>query len=171
MFQNGWTLAPVPETVAHQMKEIPVAEPATKPTEQIAYLNITFSEKGISEFNGERRVVFIPRAEVMRIESRTGSRAERPLVQLIAGVILGGLGVYGVFMAFRVGLALLRWEAGFIVFGAMGIWLLIESLRQGHYLLVTCSKEKRKLVFDGKVDESAMKDFLTKAGELGYNSR
>jgi len=123
------------------MKEIPAAVEATKQAEQLSYLNIAFSEKGVSEFSGKRCVVFIPRAEVVRIESRTGSRAERPLVQLIAGIVLGGVGVYGVFMAFRVGLALLRWEAGFIVFGAIGIWLLIEPLRQGQYLLVTCLKE------------------------------
>ena len=143
----------------------------TNETERLFYLNIAFSEKGISEFSGKRCVVFIPRAEVVRIESRRGSRAERPLVQSIAGVILGGVGVYGVFMALRVGLALLRWEAGFIVFGGIGIWLLIESLKQGHFLLVTCSKEKRKLIFDGKVEESALKDFLTKAAGLGYDCR
>ena len=152
------------------MKEMPEASAEkTNENERLSYLNIAFSEKGISEFSGGRRVVFISRAEVVRIESRTGSRAERPLVQGTAGVILGGLGLYGVSMFMRVGLAFLRWEAGFLVFGGVGVWMLIETLRRGHYLLVTCSKEQRKLVFDGKVNESELREFLMKAARFGYN--
>jgi hypothetical protein len=152
------------------MKEEPAANAEkTNESERLFYLNITFSEKGISEYSGKRCVVFIPRAEVVRVESRTGSRAERPLVQMIAGIVLGCVGVYGVFMAMRVGVVLLRWEAGFIVFGGIGVWLLIESLRRGHFLLVTCSKENRKLVFDGKTDESELREFLMKAARFGYN--
>lgn len=137
--------------------------------EEISYLNITFSQKGVSEFSGRQRAVFIPREEIQRIQIKTGSRAERPLVQGIAGVALLALGVVGVRMFISNGAAFLRWEAGFLLFGGVGGWLLLEALRKGHCLLVTCSRETRKLVFDKKVNEPELAEFLRNAARLGYN--
>jgi hypothetical protein len=137
-------------------------------TERLAYLNITFSDKGVAEFSGKRCVVFIPRDEVQRIESKTGSRAERPLVQGIAGALLSGVGLLGLRMLFTGGLAVWRWEAGFMVFGGVGVWLLWEALRKGPYLLATCSGGKRKLVFAGPVKEPELQEFLRNATRLGY---
>ena len=137
--------------------------------EQVSYLNITFSQKGVSEFSGKQRAVFIPREEIQRIQTKTGSRAERPLVQGIAGVALLGLGLIGLRMFISNGVAFLRWEAGFLLFGGVGGWMLLEALRKGHYLLVVCSKGTRKLVFDKKISEPELAEFLRNATRLGYN--
>jgi putative Mn2+ efflux pump MntP len=84
---------------------------------------------------------------------------------------LGGLGVFGGFLATRVGFALLRWEGGFLVFGGIGLWMLYEVMRKGHNLLVTGPKETRKLVFNGKVEEAELRQFLTDASRFGYDCR
>lgn len=136
--------------------------------EQVSYLNITFSKKGVSEFSGKRRVVFVPREEIQRIQIKTGSRAERPLVQSIAGVVLLGLGLVGLRLFIANGVTFLRWEAGFLLFGGVGGWLLLEALRKGHYLLVICNKGSRKLVFDKKINEPELAQFLKNAAGLGY---
>jgi hypothetical protein len=152
------------------MKELPETSKAND-AERFTYLNVALSPKGVAEYSGTRCVVFIPREQIVRMESRIGSRAERPRIQMIAGMLLGGLGVYGVYMLIKVGLAFMRWEAGFIVFGGIGFWLFYEALRCGYYLLVTGTQETRKIVFDGKVEESQLREFLSKAARLGYDCR
>ena len=138
-------------------------------TEQLTYLNITFSNQGVAEFSGKRRVVFIPRDEIRRIESKMGSRAERPLLQGIAGVILCGVGLVGLRLFINAGVAFLRWEAGFVFFGGLGGWLLWEVLEKRHYLLVESSEGNRKLVFHGQVKQAELDEFLRNATRLGYN--
>jgi hypothetical protein len=139
--------------------------------ERLTYLNISLSKKGIAECSGKTCMVFIPREEILRIESRIGSRAERPLGQGILGILLSGLGVYGLCLISEVGWVLLRWEGGFVVFGGIGVWLLYEVARRGHHLLVTGPKETRKLMFHGKVEEAKLREFLTNAAGFGYDCR
>jgi hypothetical protein len=174
-YKTDSTAELIPGRVARiqPMKETSEAntDSKTNESERISYLNIAFSTKGVAEYSGKRCVVFIPREQIVRIESRVGFRAERPLVQGIAGILLGGLGAYGIFMMMRAGWALARWEAGFIVFGGMGVWLFYEALRCGYYLVVTGPKETRKIVFDGKVEESQLREFLSNAAQLGYDCR
>lgn len=138
-------------------------------SERLSYLNISFSDKGVAEYSGQRCVVFIPREGILKIENDIGSRSERPLIQGIAGSLLAVLGFAGILMIMQGGWGLFRWEAGFLVFGGIGVWLIIEVLRQGHFLRVTGSKETRKLVFNGKVVPSDLQEFLKKAEKLGYN--
>jgi hypothetical protein len=137
--------------------------------ERIVYLNIAFSPKGVAEYAGKRCVVFIPRDDIRRIECKTGSRADRPLVQSIAGTVLCGLGLLGLRFYINAGLAFLRWEAGFVVFGGLGTWLLWEVFDKGRYLLVDSSKGNRKLVFAGKIDPAELDEFMRNAARLGYN--
>jgi hypothetical protein len=136
--------------------------------ERLAYLNIVFSRKGVAEYDGIRCVVFIPQEKIQRIESKRGSRAEQPFAQGIAGCILVALGILGLRLLLVGGMALLRWECGFLVFGGIGLWLLWEVLGQGNYLLVIGSEGVRKLVFNGKVSKQELEDFLKNAARLGY---
>ena len=137
--------------------------------ERFTCLNIAFSKKGVSEYSGERCVVFIPREEIQLIETKTGSRAENPLVQGIAGFLLSAVGLFAIYMVIKGGAMLLRWEAGFLVFGGVGVWLLWEALRQGRYLRVVCAKGDRKLIFHGTVNESELQEFSRNTTRLGYN--
>ena len=90
---------------------------------------------------------------------------------MIAGLILGGLGLFGVYMLVTAGIAFVRWEAGFIVFGVVGGWLFLEALRVGHYLLVAGPQGYRKIIFNGTVEESQLREFLSHATRLGYDCR
>ena len=147
----------------------------SKPTDtskgdgQVSYLNIVFSEKGVSEFNHGGRAVFIPKDEIQKIEVGYGSGAERPLLQIIIGSLLTALGCAGVVMIHDSGLRGARWALGFIFFGALGLWCLYEAVKKTHYLKITCHKETRKLIFHGVFEESAFADYMRNAGRLGYN--
>jgi hypothetical protein len=139
------------------------------PVKQLSYLNIQVSEKGLSEFSGGRRVIFIPKEQIQNIEIRFGSSAERPLLQLITGLLLLGLGIAGVSMILASGWRGLRWGAGFIVFGGFGVWFLHETFKKNHFFKVVCHNDKRKLVFRGKLEKTEFSKFIKDVSALGYN--
>jgi hypothetical protein len=138
----------------------------------LTYLNIEISENGLSEFSGNRRIIFIPKAEIQSVKVRFGSSAERPVVQVIAGLLLLGLGIAGAAMVMASGmrgvLRGLRWGLGFMVFGAFGVWFLHETFKKTHYLHVTSHKDSRKLVFRGEFKDAELNQFLLDGAKLGY---
>jgi len=147
-----------------------VNTPSTPPSEQpSSYLNIAISEKGLSEFSGDQRIIFIPKEQVQSIEVRFGSQAEKPLAQGIFGLLLLGLGCVGLPLVFDGGLRGLRWGLGFIIFGGIGGYLLFETLKKGHYLGVICSNDTRKLVFKGAIQKAELSKFLRSAAQFGYS--
>jgi hypothetical protein len=138
------------------------------PDTRFTYLNLEVSEKGISEFSGGRRVVFVSREEIQTIEVHFGSNAERPLLQIIAGVLLAALGCAGAVMIFDNPGRGLRWGLGFIIFGCLGVWMLWEAIHKSHYLLVLTRKDRRKLVVHGRWSQPDFDKFTAAAAGLSY---
>ena len=131
--------------------------PSTTPTNQLSYLNIVLSEKGVSEFSHGQRMIFVPKEQIQRIEIKFGSRAERPLVQIILGLLLVGLGFVE-----------LRWGIGFILFGGLGVFCLYEVIRKGYYLHVISSNDARKVVIKGAIQKTELAKFIKAAVQFGY---
>ena len=140
----------------------------TSEIERFTYLNLAVSTEGIAEYSGESCVVFLRREDIQWIEMKFGFRAEHPLIQAIAGGLLSCIGIIGLGLIVTGGFAYLRWELGFMFFGGLGVWLLWEALRRGHYLSVVCHKETRKLVIDGTVSEPEIQTLLRNAARIGY---
>ena len=138
------------------------------------YLNLEVSERGISEFSGNRRIIFIARDDIQSIEVRFGSNAERPILQVIGGGLLTALGAAGALMIVNGGGRGLRWGLGFFIFGCLGVWMLYEAIHKSHYLLVTTRNDRRKLVMHGRWSQPDFDQFTTHAASLSYqftNSR
>jgi len=142
--------------------------PSTTPTNQLSYLNIVLSEKGVSEFSHGQRMVFVPKEQIQRIEIKFGSRAGRPLVQIILGLLLVGLGFVGLFLLVSGGFVELRWGLGFILFGGLGVFCLYEVLGKGYYLRVISSNDARKLVIKGAIQKTELAKFIKAAVQFGY---
>jgi hypothetical protein len=146
------------------------AQIATPPN-QWSYLNIIISEKGLSEFSDGKRIIFIPKEQVQLIEIKFGSHAERPLMQVILGLLLIVLGFAGVYLVLIGGLRGLYWGLGLIGFGGIGVLCLYEAIKKGHYLYVTCLKDARKLKFTGEIKKTELSKFIKDASSLGYGFR
>ena len=131
-------------------------------------LNLQASPKGLSEFDEGRRIIFIPKDQVRSVELRFGIQAERPVLQASAGLALVGLGIAGALLLETGGLPGLRWGLGALVFGGLGVWLVWEAIKKGHYLVVEGPQGQRRLHFKGRPQESELSDFIRKAAPLGY---
>jgi hypothetical protein len=116
--------------------------------------NIRFTEEDIQELDGNQVVVSVPRKEITSISLRYGESVERPILQLLGGIILCVIGlVIGVrpiiWVFFErepvgepVALKPFAFAAPLILIGAA---VIIPIFRRSHYLLVTTKNDRRKL--------------------------
>jgi hypothetical protein len=144
----------------------------TKEDSKLLYLSVLFSREGVAELDGMTEAVFIPRQDIQRMELASGSGAERPALQAIAGlvlVLLGLLGAKAIWSWLQQGGVLSIAHVGMVAFAVLGVWLLWTGLRKRTFLLVTTQSDTRKLVFHGEIDLGTLHEFLDKARrELGY---
>jgi hypothetical protein len=116
-------------------------------------------------------MLFIPKEQVQFIETKFGSHAERPLVQMVLGLLLVALGLVGLYLALAGGIRGLYWGAGFVGFGAIGVYCLYEAFKKGHFFSVICFKETRKIKITGEIQKAEFAQFVKDASELGYDVR
>lgn len=134
---------------------------------------VRISASGAAEMDRARPLLFLPRAEIVRMELRYGSAAERPLVTAVLGILLIAVAIAPVvLLAFtaRNGEAYPTWRfltaTAFLV---PGWWLLDLSLRRRFYLAVTMRRDARKLVFHKTTDRQAIEQFVASAkSRFGY---
>jgi hypothetical protein len=148
-----------------------MSAPITTPPASLSYQNVRVSDKGVSEVIAGRRMLFIPREQVQLIEAKFGSHAERPLAQIILGLLLLVVGLAGLYLALLGGVRGLYWGVGLVGFGAIGLFCLYEAIRKGHYLSVTCSKDTRKIKLTGAIQIAEFSQFMKDASALGYDIR
>ena len=134
---------------------------------------VRFSADGVSEMDQHRTVIFVPRAEIRRIELEFGAGAERPLV--LAGL---GLVFLGVFVATTVTIILAVLRGGVtlpvemitgIAFAIPAWWLLDLSFRRRWFIRVHTQSGARKLLFHKTRDPHQLQSFVdTARRRFGY---
>jgi hypothetical protein len=145
----------------------------TEKPDYVEYAAIRLGVDGAAEIDGNRKLVHVPRAEVIRLEIVHGSAAERPLLSLIFGVLLLAISLIGPLMLLLAVLGYGTVEAKFvtsIAFIVPAAWLLDLVIRRRWFLKVHTARGSRKLIF-GKGSESvAMQQFVVSAKErFGYS--
>jgi hypothetical protein len=152
-----------------------MVEAGSRPTkEPLRYLSLELGEEGVAEIGEDRRVVFVPRADITGLELRRGIAGERPVLQVVVGfaLIALGLSMLGALQAVLEGF--LPRTSGRIAGGgaaciAVGAYILWTGLRPAHYLWVRSSRDARKVLILGRVDLGHLAEILAKAKLLyGY---
>ncbi|HSY47724.1 MAG TPA: hypothetical protein VLC46_02840 [Thermoanaerobaculia bacterium] len=141
--------------------------------EYLECASIRVGVDGAAEMDGNRRLVYVPRSEVTRLELLHGSAAERPSLSLLLGALLLGVALLGPTMLL---LAVLRHgtvEVKFvtsIAFIIPAAWLLDLVIRRRWFLKVHTAKGSRKLIFGKSSDSVALQQFVVTAKErFGYS--
>ena len=134
--------------------------------------SVRLSHEGAAEMDGTRRLIFVPRAEIERLELRHGSGAERPVVSAIVGAVLLGLSVAPVWMLMNALRGAVTFEIKFMTafaFSIPAVWLLDLTFRRRWMIVVHARKDTRKLVFHKTVDRVEIEHFFTVArSRFGY---
>jgi hypothetical protein len=134
--------------------------------------SVRLSAEGAAEMDGTRRLIFVPRAEIERLELRHGSGAERPIVTAAVGFTLLALSALPIRMLIGALRGYGRFDidiiaaVGFIV---PALWLLDLSLRRRWMIVVHTRKDTRKLVFHKTKDRVEIENFFSTArSRFGY---
>jgi len=145
-------------------------------TDQPDYIEcgtVRLGADGAAEMDGTRKLMSIPRADVIRIELLHGSASERPLLSLILGLILLAISIAGPMMLAGALLGRGRVEVKFvtsIAFIVPAAWLLDLVIRRRWFLRVHTTKGSRKLIFKKGCDPVALEQFVMSAKErFGYS--
>jgi hypothetical protein len=149
-----------------------ITEKASVKDQGIQYDSIKAWDAGIGEMDRTRAVVFMPRAEIRRLELAYAPGAERPLVTLLLGVFVLAVSVTPILyllaaLAVR-GVMNIKF---FLILGLapLGLWLLRFSLKKRLVLVVHTAKGRRKMVFQGSRDIDAIHDLLHQvSSRYGY---
>jgi hypothetical protein len=141
--------------------------PSENPAVQ-RYDNLLASARGLTETHGKKVVLFIPKADITRIDLRFGRSGHRPLLTFLLGAILVPIGIYGVVDLF-LRPAGLRYEMAMAAFGLIGGSLIFDTLKQRYFLEVSHGGEISRLIFSKNAAQGQVREFCARATEThGY---
>ena len=143
--------------------------------EELQLDTVRFSDNGAAEMDEHRPAIFIPRAQITRVEVGSGSGAERPAVVVVLGLALIAVAIGAVVL-----LALAMMHGGVripaalitgVAFTLPGWWLLDLGLRRRLFIRVhTQNGDARKLVFHKVRDRESVDLFLQSVRQrFGYS--
>jgi hypothetical protein len=136
-------------------------------------LSVEVSDEGLAEMDRGRRNVFVPRGEIREVELSYGLGSERPLAGVILGVVLLLMGAWPLRTLY-----LVLTEGGTfhivtimaVAFLCVGGWLIYFSLKKRLHFLVRTEKDRRKILFHGKIRQEDLMNLLRAAEkDFGYS--
>lgn len=141
----------------------------------IFFNGILATPERISMVEGKTEVITVRKEDIKRITLDKGYQAERPILQIVFGVIVLVITLYPMLKFLGVLMGLLRMNVtmtttGFVIlcFVPLGAWMIQSGLKQGYYLSVELENDHRKLGFKTKCKKSELREFVRLMADLGY---
>lgn len=137
---------------------------------QVRYLSIQVTRDGISELDGNRQVIFIPREQILRLEIKVGTGTQRPFLQLAVAVILilvaAGFAIHvwswWVSAAWTIDTATIAAPPLLLLTSA---WLIYDALKKRSILEIRTAKGNRKLLFGGSPEAAKLAAFVAQVSK------
>lgn len=137
---------------------------------ELGAVRIAASE--VAEMDGPRRLVRVPKEEVVSLELAEEVAAERPTVTMVMGFALVALGLFPwvfLFYVFTRGGHMEISLFWFTTFGLLGVWLIRLASKTRLVLLVRTERDRRKLVFAAPTSRGDAERFASEAArQFGY---
>ena len=144
----------------------------TDQPDYVEYESVRLGADGASEMDGVRRLIHIPRGNIIALEIVHGPAAERPLLSLILALALTAIALLGPAMLAAALLGHGTVEVKFvtsIAFIIPAVWLFDLVFRRRWFLNVHTKNGSRKLIFGKSSDPAALQQFVLSAKErFGY---
>ena len=134
-------------------------EPAT----DLVCSGVRFTNRSVSQLDGDRVSVSIPRDSIRHLSLGYGFQSERPLLQVLFGSIILAVGVWPVIRIARwlfFGGDLSTLEVLLVGFLIFGVWGVYSAVKRGYYILVETDRDRRKLAFSSPVARDDIQSFL-----------
>lgn len=141
---------------------------------------IEISESGISEYDRNRRIIFIHKKNIEKVSLEYGFSEERKLLSVFLGFVVLAIGyVLGLHQIIRYITRIISGEHFYtstIVFFAIatpmifiGVYYILRAFRYGYYLKITTKGKIRMLPFGRSVSKSEIYSFVKECNKIfGY---
>lgn len=146
-----------------------------KDARYIFFNGILATPERISMVEGKTEVITVRKEDIKRITLDKGYQAERPIVQIVFGVIVLAIALYPILRLFGVLMGYVRTNitmttSGFVIlcFIPLGAWMIQSALKQGYFLSVELENDHRKLGFKTKCKKADLREFGRLMADLGY---
>jgi hypothetical protein len=143
---------------------------ASSHNDEIRFHRIVIRPDTISEVDG-LPLVTLPRSEIIQIRVTRGLLTERPLIAIVAGIVLTAIGVFGIKLLYSAfftdGPALPKTGALASLCLALGPLLIYSATRRGPCLHVETTKGVRVLQFGKTLDPQELPGFVDRASRAG----
>lgn len=137
----------------------------------VRFHNIEFSPEGIALLSQNSKLLFVAKKEIRQITLKYGFQSERPIVEIIFGIIVLGLGVYLILdiilKAFIYRITHVEELLGLLLL-PIGGWFFIDGFRKRLYFEVKLDNDKRKFPLGKNPDKNELRKFTQYASQLGY---
>jgi hypothetical protein len=137
----------------------------------IFFNGILAAPNRISVVEGKTEVITVRKEDIKRITLDTGYQAERPIVQVVFGVIILGIALYPLlrFLSAPTGSSTMTTRAFMLLcLIPLGVWAIQSALKQGYFLNVELENDRRKLGFKTKCKKADLREFVRQVAILGY---
>jgi hypothetical protein len=137
----------------------------------VRFHDILFDQHGISLLSGQSKLLFIEKKEVQKIVLKHGFQSERPIVQILFGIVLTGLGIY--LLVDFILLAIVQrtiYDVGCLspLLLPVGFWFIVDGFRKRLYFEVSLENDTRKFPLGKNPDKGELQKFIKIASQLGY---
>lgn len=138
----------------------------------IIFESVRVGADGIAEMDGRLPIVFVPRSNIVAVEVRHGSGAQRPLITLAVGALLIALSFMPLLMianASRRAEPFPTKVIAAVAFVVPGLWLLDLAVRRRWFLHVETRRGVKKILFSKAVNQVSVESFVSSArARFGY---
>jgi len=138
---------------------------------------------GISQIEGDRIAVTVPKEEIKLIKLSYDPRSRHPFLRFLLGfglIVTGLILIIAAFIMVEVGVFFVHIESytlsvpivpiGLWLMVGIGLWLLVGIFRGRYALLIDTEKGIRKIFFSESMDIKEIRRFIERAiKELGYD--
>ena len=137
----------------------------------VRFQSVEFSNKGVTLFSGQSNLLFVDKKDIQKITLNYGFQSERPVVEIIFGIVIIGLGIY-FFIKFLLEILVNRIayvdDVLSLLLLPVGGYFVINGFRKRFYFEVILDNDKRKFPLGKKPDIGELKNFTKIASQLGY---
>jgi hypothetical protein len=117
------------------------------------------------------KLLFVAKKDVRQITLKYGFQSERPIVEIVFGIFVFGLGAYFI-LNFILKALIYRMvyveELLSLFLLPIGGWFFIDGFRKRLYFEVVLDNDKRKFPLGKDPDKNELQKFIKFASQLGY---
>jgi hypothetical protein len=137
----------------------------------VRFHDIEFSDDGITLLSQNSKLLFVAKKDIRQITLKYGFQSERPIVEIIFGIFIFGLGAYFI-LNFILKAIIYRMvyveELLSLLLLPIGGWFFVDGFRKRLYFEVVLNNDKRKFPLGKNPDKSELQKFIKFASQSGY---